>query len=178
MKAIAYRPYAPSLWPDHPLPWSHAEGVGVLDWRCEQDTDYAEGLAAIWPANARLFIVEHDVTPGEHTLAELTACPEPVCTVLYRLYPASTALESVLWSVRGLGNTFYVPGDPLPDFVPISGLGMVKFSYGFRQLHPGPPLAGVHWSDLDNKMSNWLAMVEPPVLGWHVHRTEVQHLHR
>jgi len=181
MKAIAYRPYAlPNLRAliGHPLPWRSPRDVAPIEWDCREELDYAAGLAALWPAAAQLFIIEHDIVPSDEVVAELLDCPEPLCTALYQLYPASTGLGGPVWAIWGTvpGLHFFRPGDVVPDFVPYSGLGMVKISRSFRDYYKSPPLAGVPWFDLDSRFAIWLGQLSPPML-WHVHRSEVRHLH-
>lgn len=165
MTALVFRPFLARYRPAHPIPWVARSRVGLLDWPCLGDHDYAEGLRMIWPVPVPVVVIEHDILPG-HVLSELLDCPEPFCAPMYQLYPVTTGLAKPVWAHRD-GDDWIPEWQPHASMV---GLGMAKLSWRGRQSCPPPPL--VNWSYLDTALSKHLAV------QWHIHKTEVAHLHQ
>lgn len=164
MNALIFRPWTNySLQPFWPF--------FVYNHHCRTDLDYARALRDLWPIGADLIVMEHDIRPPFTVVEELADCPEVACVPMYRLYPVSTGLPEEHWAHRDYndaGQLRFIP--EWQRWVPFAGLGLAKLSYRLRAATPPPPL--VVWHDLDSALSRDLNTT------WHVHKVEVEHLHR
>jgi hypothetical protein len=163
--ALIFRPFAAQHRRQHPFPFPATSRTGVLDWPCVGDQDYAEGLRMVWPVRVPVVVVEHDILPG-NVVAELLACLHPFCVPLYKLYPPTTCLPGPVWAHRTEDGNWI---DGTEEWAPTVGLGMAKLGTA-RHAYTAPPL--VNWSFLDTALSKHLGV------QWHVHRSEVAHLHQ
>ena len=169
MTALVFRPFFARYRATHPIGGLARFRLGILDWPCLGDQDYAEGLRMIWPLRVPVIVVEHDILPG-NVVEELLECPHPFCVPLYKLYPVTTCLASPVWAHRRDledGQLEFIP--EWQEWVPAVGLGMAKIGTA-RQAYSPPPL--VNWTYLDTALSKHLGV------QWHVHKTEVAHLHQ
>lgn len=87
---LVLHPYVPGLRPADQAPcWEalsqvHAHGdMMLLDFPCESEYDYAEGLELYWPPADVMVIVEHDIAPTHDQVLELAKCPELFCSMDY-----------------------------------------------------------------------------------------------
>lgn len=67
-----------ALVPIHALP-----NVKVVDFPCQEDYDYADGLERWWDGEDVVVIVEHDIAPTPAQVRELIECPELFCSMDY-----------------------------------------------------------------------------------------------
>ena len=139
----------------------------VVHWRCDGPLDYADAVRACWPGGDELVIVEHDNAPTLAQLRSMVECPEPVCTCLYWMGPAS----SRRWEhVLSGGDPGTEPADVgIPDRVQHSGIGCVKLSAGWRRSVTPPDR--VIWFDIEGSLNKRVTG------GWHVHWPLCEHAH-
>ncbi len=132
--------------------------------RCEGSNDYATGLRVYWELAGDMIICEHDIVPTEDAIRSLLRCHELTCSVPYLLYPESTGLSHLIYSVQG--TEWFTASR--------SALGLVKLSASWRSRVPKPEY--VDWRALDIQVNK---LVEASGLRWHLHLSEnIVHNHQ
>ena len=173
------------------------DGGWVLSRKVGPGEEYFQFLCQWWDLPNvidHLIIIEHDNVPTRAQLRELDECPEPVCTIPYRLKTGSWSIgwiEESGWSIEFLTDNNYLDIQVdanwhSKDWGPIdfSGFGTVKFgsireridmcSYPGWQKASDQPITR-HWSYMDWWFASELKRLG---LGWHVHQGYVKHNHR
>lgn len=141
--------------PDHPT-------MPVL---CESDDDYWRGLASVWDSDTTIVNVEHDIEATGAHVAELVACPHPLCSWTYELHWASTGLAAATLAQQ---DEHGQPAGSGARWAARSGLGLVKIAPAART----GVLRREPWHRLDSESVR--AAVRGP---WHLHRPLVAHHH-
>lgn len=118
--------------------------------------DYAGKFLSWWNTPGDFMVIEQDMVPPEHLIAEIAACPDTWCSVRYHV-----------------GDGRYT-----------TGLGMAKFTDTLKRAFPfaganivADPRGGgrtVDWISLNEAVERHLTRLG---LKCHIHDTPVAHLH-
>lgn len=100
---------------------------------------------------------------------DMIACPFPLCSVPYLLYPVTTGWDQVVWSFMVDVDRW---GDRNDEWATHSSLGLVKLSPNVRDMIPMPD---VRWSLVDAQVNKSIRNLD---LLWHMHWPETQHNHK
>lgn len=150
----------------HALPTDRYE---VVHWPCDNFLRYHDLIRRYWESDADLILIEQDVVPTIDQLAELLACPEPVCTVPYWIGPASSGQLGALISIHDGAAR---PYDETVMRAPHSALGCVKLAASWRASVAVP--ARSLWYAVENAIN---VRVQASVGTWHCHWPICAHYH-
>ena len=133
---------------------------------------YWKALKEVW-GEGRLVTIEQDIVFTEEQLLELLRCKRWDCTFAYRLYPASTALPFIVWSIGEnlLPHRIRLyREDEKVKFCNFSATGFLKLC---KKTQLKVPLEKpTHWKTVD--MAIMSSLRDPKI---HVHY-EVEHAHK
>lgn len=150
----------------------------VSSWPTFNPDDYWKALLSVWGLDT-IINIEQDIVPTEKIIEELTACPEDLCTVPYRL---SNGRWSIWYPIYGLFCDFAEQvhyKEPFPWGAVASGLGLVKIGPVAQSLvnlndYKHPNFDNHRWDYIDTWLSLQLDRVGHK---WHVHMPPVKHNH-
>ena len=155
---------------------SHLPGEGhfesdrfeVIPALCEDEFDYWSALDVVWPSDATIVNVEHDMDVRDEHIAALLDCPHPLCSWAYCCHWASTGLShDVIAAGSGARDS---DTNPDPDYLQggeewaaWSAIGLVKIAAEARI----GQLRRERWNKLELSVHD--AVKRP----WHMHGNAV-----
>ena len=138
-----------------------SEAYRVQPLRCEDDHSYGRGLAALWTTSATVVNVEHDMEFSDALVADLLACPEPLCSHAYQVWPSAWRRFVYAHSKDG---RWLEQGDSSADF---SSIGFCKLAPAGRT----GELKTYPWRYVEQAVNTAVAG------EWHIHWPAIKHHH-
>lgn len=135
----------------------------VIPFVCWDDFSYWHGILASWDGPETIVNIEHDVEVTDDQIADLLACPHPLCSWMYAAHWASTHLADDVIAARN-GGKFIDEGT---EWAEQSAIGFVKITPEARIA----PLRKTVWQQLE------VAIEEAVMPPWHMHGPPVPHHH-
>ena len=136
------------------------DGYRVLHPVAKRPEQYGMALASIWQQDAAIVNIEHDHPATPELVAELLACPHPLCTHAYQMH-----LPTTYWAHSTRADAmdgFWI--EQGAEWAAYSAIGFCKIAPEARTRPLGPAV----WQAVELEVNN--ATTGPSADSkWHVH---------